>query len=1017
MASSPMPRATSDAASTINEPNTNNNSISHNSNTNYHPVAPLTARLQELSLTLPEPLANTDRRKSIFKTIFGSDTREGAADEVAAHSMHGDTKDALDQWFLANSTTKGFPPTDAGESAAALFPPSPPLSARVSATTAATPTVASPSPSMSSPSKTSKQAFPTIDADTLFPSLLSSAKSSSDNHDVWKLFTKVKEALPNGARLENMTWRLMALRKQAEERAKNKAGATDIKVEQDMKGPSLEGKPSAPSQAHHDEVSAEDGFSADGRASSGETIAMDLDIPAAMETNPPGFDEQWMTEFMSLDSDVAASTSASGSSFPNPVMSDSGHDMDIAALNFDFEDMDAALVGPALTLDPGYASLPTSSVSDIPPDFTTSTAGPTAPVYEHLNPYSQPQMQDVPVYAQGYSYPLQEQHQPAPVYSQPTVPNYLWEQPAITGHFAMGSFPHGDCRDIEVTTTFLRGYLREGRDFREDYYSQYPPMQQHTATSSPVYSPSYSHQQQGHFTSRPLPQQQVGPYTQPVPASYLQQQQAPPQPAAVPNMPPSSANSSSVSSSASVSATDSASKPSTPALRPPTPKAAQTSPTTTPTSTASAKSRKQGTPLHLNTQCSNCQTTKTTLWRRDPNGDPLCNACGLFWKLHGVKRPLSLKSGVIRKRNRAKPAAGVSTKDSSKNSSSNGGNLAVGAITPTTVNEQQQGLPSRFMTPPVIPVSSDVAPSYPRHHDPSATPISAAPTLLRSLSSPNLQLLGRQQQQSPQPMNPEQRPYTGSLASRNGASADSAALPPIPRAPSPQKPRSMLTHALKSQPPQRPASPAQPQPMQQPYLARPYDAHPDAHPERFSSSYTHPAAFNAPAFPYSSSHPEPASVQMHMHPAQKRTRHTGQESTLTVSYPSNPNAYANGHYGQRPQQSPEQPALNGHSIPHLDMNRVWTEIHHLISQQQQQNPTSTGPPPQPTTMPVTHVGYAQSVPTHFSFPQRFTSPDSITIPHASPSPSPVPPGRAGLPVSQGERLGIPRRGERVDAWG
>ncbi|EIE89625.1 global nitrogen regulator protein [Rhizopus delemar RA 99-880] len=52
------------------------------------------------------------------------------------------------------------------------------------------------------------------------------------------------------------------------------------------------------------------------------------------------------------------------------------------------------------------------------------------------------------------------------------------------------------------------------------------------------------------------------------------------------------------------------------------------------------------------TQCSNCQTTTTPLWRRNPQGLPLCNACGLFYKLHGSVRPLSLKTDVIKKRNR-----------------------------------------------------------------------------------------------------------------------------------------------------------------------------------------------------------------------------------------------------------------------------------------------------------------------------------------------------------------------------
>ncbi|QGN17259.1 hypothetical protein FIM1_3990 [Kluyveromyces marxianus] len=53
------------------------------------------------------------------------------------------------------------------------------------------------------------------------------------------------------------------------------------------------------------------------------------------------------------------------------------------------------------------------------------------------------------------------------------------------------------------------------------------------------------------------------------------------------------------------------------------------------------------------TQCSNCHTKTTPLWRRDPQGNPLCNACGLFLKLHGVVRPLSLKKDVIKKRQRS----------------------------------------------------------------------------------------------------------------------------------------------------------------------------------------------------------------------------------------------------------------------------------------------------------------------------------------------------------------------------
>ncbi|XP_012220304.1 uncharacterized protein [Linepithema humile] len=51
-------------------------------------------------------------------------------------------------------------------------------------------------------------------------------------------------------------------------------------------------------------------------------------------------------------------------------------------------------------------------------------------------------------------------------------------------------------------------------------------------------------------------------------------------------------------------------------------------------------------------QCANCNTSNTTLWRRNNSGEPVCNACGLYFKLHNVNRPLSMKKEGIQTRKR-----------------------------------------------------------------------------------------------------------------------------------------------------------------------------------------------------------------------------------------------------------------------------------------------------------------------------------------------------------------------------
>ena len=87
------------------------------------------------------------------------------------------------------------------------------------------------------------------------------------------------------------------------------------------------------------------------------------------------------------------------------------------------------------------------------------------------------------------------------------------------------------------------------------------------------------------------------------------------------------------------------------------------------------------------TSCTNCFTQTTPLWRRNPEGHPLCNACGLFLKLHGVVRPLSLKTDVIKKRNRGSgtaPAVGAAATRSSKKASRKNSIAQAPVTTPTS---------------------------------------------------------------------------------------------------------------------------------------------------------------------------------------------------------------------------------------------------------------------------------------------------------------------------------------------
>jgi len=160
------------------------------------------------------------------------------------------------------------------------------------------------------------------------------------------------------------------------------------------------------------------------------------------------------------------------------------------------------------------------------------------------------------------------------------------------------------------------------------------------------------------------------------------------------------------------------------------------------------------------TTCSNCFTQTTPLWRRNPEGNPLCNACGLFLKLHGVVRPLSLKTDVIKKRNRGSGAMPISSGRTSKKASRK--NSLVNTplqLTQQRAPESESPKSTTSSNPPVPnPKTTGVVNIAPGPPKPIAPASAVPPALSRSTSTKSAMSKRRRQTLQNKPIAPAPPP-------------------------------------------------------------------------------------------------------------------------------------------------------------------------------------------------------------------------------------------------------------------
>ncbi|XP_028849147.1 GATA-binding factor 1-B [Denticeps clupeoides] len=119
------------------------------------------------------------------------------------------------------------------------------------------------------------------------------------------------------------------------------------------------------------------------------------------------------------------------------------------------------------------------------------------------------------------------------------------------------------------------------------------------------------------------------------------------------------------------------------------------------------------------TQCANCSTSTTTLWRRNAHGEPVCNACGLYFKLHNVNRPLTMKKEGIQTRNRKVSGKSRKGKRSSLPEPELFSSISRGCFSSELHPDSQPPGPGALLS-----YNAHIIPSPPSLHPPAALPFS-----------------------------------------------------------------------------------------------------------------------------------------------------------------------------------------------------------------------------------------------------------------------------------------------------